>query len=236
MRRLIIITASVLGSFMLGASALAAYSSYYGGGHYYDVPTGHWAYRAVQWAFENGVMSGPSNKPGAFDPEGRVTRAQLATVSDRIYARLIAKIESLERRIDDLEDDDDDHDEDNDDDNDDDEEYEAFLDSDQETKYVDSDGEGEGTFTLSGDDLSYRIEIDDLEGSITGAHFHRGRMGVDGPILESIDFDDDDDVVTGVWRNMTDSAIEDLEDGDLYVNVHTTRYPDGEIRGQIEER
>ena len=49
-----------------------------------DVPTGKWYTRAVAWAAENGVVNGMGN--GRFDPEGRVTREQIATILFR-YAQ-----------------------------------------------------------------------------------------------------------------------------------------------------
>ena len=44
---------------------------------------GHWAYEALTWAVDNGVMVGTSgDKP---DPDGYLTRAQMAAMIDRLF-------------------------------------------------------------------------------------------------------------------------------------------------------
>ena len=44
---------------------------------------GHWAYNALDWAVENGVMTGTSED--TMSPDGFLTRAQMATMIDRLY-------------------------------------------------------------------------------------------------------------------------------------------------------
>ena len=43
-----------------------------------DVPDGQWYTEAVAWAAENGIVTGVGN--GKFDPDGRITREQLAAI------------------------------------------------------------------------------------------------------------------------------------------------------------
>ena len=43
----------------------------------------HWAYNALDWAVENGVMTGTS--ADTMSPDGLLTRAQMATMIDRLY-------------------------------------------------------------------------------------------------------------------------------------------------------
>lgn len=50
-----------------------------------DVPDGQWYSKAVSWAAEQGVVSGIGG--GKFDPDGNVTREQMATILYR-YAKL----------------------------------------------------------------------------------------------------------------------------------------------------
>ena len=50
-----------------------------------DVPDGQWYSQAVNWAAEQGVVSGIGK--GKFDPDGNVTREQMATILYR-YAKL----------------------------------------------------------------------------------------------------------------------------------------------------
>ena len=47
---------------------------------------GHWAYNALDWAVENGVMTGTSED--TMSPDGFLTRAQMATMIDRLYGHL----------------------------------------------------------------------------------------------------------------------------------------------------
>lgn len=44
---------------------------------------GHWAYDALEWAVENDVLAGKDHD--TMDPDGLLTRAQMATMMDRLY-------------------------------------------------------------------------------------------------------------------------------------------------------
>ena len=50
-----------------------------------DVPNGQWFTQAVAWAAKNGIVTGVGNNK--FDPEGKLTREQLATILFR-YAKM----------------------------------------------------------------------------------------------------------------------------------------------------
>lgn len=67
----------------------------------------------------------------------------------------------------------------------------------------------------------------------TAAHIHQGALGVNGPIIvplvESVPG-------SGIWTGaatLTDAQYNSLAAGNLYFNVHSAAFPDGEIRGQI---
>lgn len=82
----------------------------------------------------------------------------------------------------------------------------------------------------------------------TGMHIHNAGFGSNGPVVYNILADADtvvEDVVggtriTGTWDSSEglDAFYADLAAAtgytDLYVNLHTTGYPAGAIRGQIE--
>ncbi|TSC79232.1 MAG: peptidase S8 and S53 subtilisin kexin sedolisin [Candidatus Peregrinibacteria bacterium Gr01-1014_25] len=94
---------------------------------------------------------------------------------------------------------------------------------------------GTGTFTLTASGLAYDITVRNLSGSlITAAHFHRGSLGTNGPVLEPINFNGGTRA-TGTWSGLTTDERDDLLNEDIYVNVHTQAHPDGEIRGQVEQ-
>ncbi len=65
-------------------------------------------------------------------------------------------------------------------------------------------------------------------------HVHRAPAGANGPVV--FDLGDPTSPVTATWTGMTMADVEDLLDGDLYINVHTAGRPDGEIRGQVLPR
>jgi len=74
-------------------------------------------------------------------------------------------------------------------------------------------------------------------GSITGAHLHLGEVGENGPVVA--------DVAVGQGRLTAadlrgplagadlDALLELMRSGGVYVDVHTLRFPDGELRGQV---
>jgi glucose/arabinose dehydrogenase len=106
------------------------------------------------------------------------------------------------------------------------------------------------TFGLDLDGMQTTSTADD----VTGMHIHRGAAGVAGPIIFSIiapppssDLDDRfidpvAGVVTGAWdaeegsggATLTSELGNLLSEG-LYINIHTTRFPGGEVRGQIRQ-
>ncbi|HEX8411148.1 MAG TPA: CHRD domain-containing protein [Thermoanaerobaculia bacterium] len=70
-------------------------------------------------------------------------------------------------------------------------------------------------------------------GSPAVAHVHRAPAGSNGPI--AFDLGDPVSPLEAVW-NMTPADVADLAAGRLYVNIHASGRPDGEIRGQILPR
>ncbi len=64
-----------------------------------DVPSDHWAANAISWAADAGIMTGPANKPGTFNPGGTVNRAEMAVILSREDANLRATIALLQQRV-----------------------------------------------------------------------------------------------------------------------------------------
>ena len=75
--------------------------------------------------------------------------------------------------------------------------------------------------------------------NIVAAHFHDGLPGVNGPIVKNIAINPTTGNAIGTWSKsdvtqpLTDALLNKLINGQLYVNVHTTQFPGGEIRGQV---
>ena len=95
----------------------------------------------------------------------------------------------------------------------------------------------------------YQIEAEGLNGVITQAHIHSGKVGENGAVVATL-FKGNKDTVNGalVQGSITADKLEgplkgksisdliDLfDDASAYVNVHTETFPDGEIRGQISK-
>ena len=114
--------------------------------------------------------------------------------------------------------------------------FSAALDGDQEVPPVVTDATGQGHFTLDGgrNTFHYHVAVADID-NVNAAHIHKGSVGVNGPPVFTLfnggTFDPDHPVGGGVWLNAEN--LVDLLTGYTYVNVHTTDFPDGEIRGQI---
>lgn len=90
---------------------------------------------------------------------------------------------------------------------------------------------GSGTFTLQSDGLHYDITIKGLSGAIVAAHFHQGNAASNGTAIHAIAFTGNRAV--GTWTDITNDQRNLLLNEEMYVNVHTDRYPNGEIRGQV---
>jgi hypothetical protein len=65
-------------------------------------------------------------------------------------------------------------------------------------------------------------------------HIHRAPAGANGDIV--FDLGEPTSPVIATWSGMTPAQVADLFAGNLYVNIHTSGRPSGEIRGQILPR
>jgi hypothetical protein len=114
-------------------------------------------------------------------------------------------------------------------------------------------GTFQGTIASNMKTISYTLTFSKLSTKATAAHIHAGAKGVAGPVVVwfcggggraacpanggtvrgSIN---PANVLAGgdVKKGDLGSLIKAIEAGNTYVNVHSTKYPGGEIRGQIE--
>ena len=110
--------------------------------------------------------------------------------------------------------------------------YIAHLDSAQENNAADhSLATGTGTFILTDHSLAFHIAYSGLMGTPTAAHIHKAAFGVNGPVI--LPFASPNSPIDGTFT-LTDAQISDLNNSLFYANVHSTVFPGGEIRGQIE--
>jgi hypothetical protein len=81
--------------------------------------------------------------------------------------------------------------------------------------------------------LCYELSVQDLLAPVVGAHIHSAPAGANGPIVVPLA-----SPTTGFSSGCLDvdrdllKAIQ-KDPADYYVNVHTTMFPPGEVRGQL---
>ena len=94
-----------------------------------------------------------------------------------------------------------------------------------------SAGTGTASLVVDTDTLvaNYSLAFAGLSGTQTSAHFHHAPPGVIGVVEFPLPVGSP---VSGTWA-MTAAQYGELVDGAIYVNVHTSAYPGGEIRGQM---
>ena len=91
---------------------------------------------------------------------------------------------------------------------------------------------GSGWFVLNQDanTLSFNITYEGLDSEETGAHIHGpAPVGVDAAVLFTLP---SENPKIGVW-NYDEGQETDILSGLTYVNIHSSEFPGGEIRGQI---
>lgn len=112
--------------------------------------------------------------------------------------------------------------------------YTAWLQGSQEVPAVSTPAYGLGTFLLSKDlsALKINVVVQGLSGPITGAHLHKGAQGTNGGVVVDLLSAVNDSVIS---TTIDPTAIlADLALGNIYINVHTSTYAGGEIRGQLK--
>lgn len=94
-----------------------------------------------------------------------------------------------------------------------------------------------GTFAASitksdaGASISWQLAFDGLTGNAVAAHIHTGATGTPGPVVLAL-CGPCQSPLSGTG-NLTEAALEAIESGNAYVNVHTPTNGAGEIRGQL---
>ena len=128
----------------------------------------------------------------------------------------------------------------------------ASLSGDKEVPPVQTQATGTAGFSqphLS--NMTYGVQVQNIE-SVTAAHIHQGKEGQNGPIVVTL-FRADINTGTGpvngqlvggtisndmlegpmAGKTLEGDLVKAIQNGEVYVNVHTTQNPDGAIRGQI---
>lgn len=109
----------------------------------------------------------------------------------------------------------------------------AMLTGTEEVPPTDSAGTGTANITWNSDTkvLSWSIEFSGLTGPASAAHFHGpADPGANaGPQVPITDLESPSEGTA----TLSDEQAADLAAGKWYVNFHTEKFPNGEIRGQV---
>jgi hypothetical protein len=132
--------------------------------------------------------------------------------------------------------------------------FSAHMTGAQEVPPNDSRAQGQANFRLADDGLAlhYRLIVANIE-NVTQVHIHNAPAGANGPVVAWLYPDGPpaqlipgrtggvlatgtitaDDLVGPMAGKSLSILIDELRAGNAYVNVHTSQFPPGEIRGQI---
>lgn len=132
--------------------------------------------------------------------------------------------------------------------------YSVPLEASQEVapNFSDSKAEGMATGTLIGDlsnwVFSYKVQYSGLEAPLADGHLHLGDRGTNGPVVHFLDDiasfrGTTEGTVVGDWTSedvlaaglvTPDVVFNRFLAGGYYFNIHSAKFPGGEIRGQVE--
>ena len=94
-------------------------------------------------------------------------------------------------------------------------------------------GEGAITATLAGNKLTVNGNAKGLKSPATVAHIHRGVPGIPGPAILDLTVTKTTAPTIGGTVDLTPQMVEDLKNGQLYVQINSERAPDGNLRGWL---
>ncbi len=101
----------------------------------------------------------------------------------------------------------------------------------------DPDGRGGAKITLlpGYGTICFRIRVRDITLPATGAHIHSAEQGVAGPVVVTLGAPDAEGKAKGCVTDVDPALINAIwmSPRSYYVNVHTTDFPGGAIRGQL---
>lgn len=106
------------------------------------------------------------------------------------------------------------------------------LTGDAEVPPVTTSAKGTGLITVMPDrTLSGSIKVSGLVPTM--AHIHEAAVGKNGPPIITLTQTGNDSFAVPAGARLTDSQYTSFTTGELYVNVHSAQYPNGEIRAQL---
>ena len=109
--------------------------------------------------------------------------------------------------------------------------FTVAMDGSQENPPNASTGSGTGWVVLdsTGTQLAYNVTVAGMTAPLSAGHFHTLPSG---GVVHPIAFVDS--TADGVWSGVPDTILTSIENKNLYVNVHSSTFPAGELRGYVE--
>ena len=107
----------------------------------------------------------------------------------------------------------------------------------QETTGAEGGAHGKFGYWIDGDQFCYTLEVTGLTAPAFAAHVHVGEQGVAGPVRIPLSIPAQTSFATDGCTTVADPAIlAGIQENPRgwYVNVHTSTYPGGEVRGQLK--
>ncbi|WP_249872067.1 CHRD domain-containing protein [Oceanobacillus saliphilus] len=123
----------------------------------------------------------------------------------------------------------------------------------QEAPPVYTDADGVAMFSVSSDQkkIRFRLEVNNLKDFLQ-ATIHLGRRNISGPVVILLSTLNDQaihsnkiliegfltakDLIGPLKGKALSEFVDQMSAGKAYVNVHSMKHPDGEIRGKIKQQ
>jgi hypothetical protein len=102
----------------------------------------------------------------------------------------------------------------------------------------DKNGRGSFSATLDGRQLCYGIQVKNIDNPVA-SHIHKAGKNAAGPVVQELDAPATGDPgASSACVRVSRSLARDLRQhpGRYYVNVHTAKFPNGAVRGQLFAR
>jgi hypothetical protein len=94
-------------------------------------------------------------------------------------------------------------------------------------------GQGSVMATLQGNRLTVSGTAEGLRSPATNVQIHRGPPGIPGPAILDLTVTKSMTPAIGGTVELTPSMVQDLKNGQLYIQVNSERAPDGNLRGWL---
>ncbi|MFO1314693.1 MAG: CHRD domain-containing protein [Burkholderiales bacterium] len=94
-----------------------------------------------------------------------------------------------------------------------------------------------GTATVNVmDDRRVAVTVSVMGMTPTAAHIHEGAAGTNGPVIVPLQKISDNAFVAADGARLTEAQYASYKAGNTYINVHSAKFPGGEVRAQLAGR